>query len=420
MTEYEQIANEFYPYAKQYLGFDKDVKINFLDDEYNATDSMGRTGYFDPVRAEIVIFVTNRHPKDILRSLAHELVHFAQRCDGRFPKDFSPSEGYAQKDPQLRALEQEAYTIGNMCFRDWEDQRREKPMDNVALHEAVIPSPELKKPAAELPQDKPLSAAEKNEDADEDEGKRIKTIRKIISSKTAGKIEGRTIDLFTASVLNTIYNAFKKPESREKFETMALEKLVFFAYRQLQEGKKRARETTSLKGEQLMMTEKKEKKWIQKAVDPEHKGYCTPMSKPTCTPKRKALAKRFKAMAKKKVTKENIERAIVRHITEAVARQLREYEDSGRGGYVFDPDRYVDQYYGDTTDLPDELDVTDLEDQESTCMNEAGEPCMPGDDSCVDAEGNPCEATEEDPFELQTQRKRGEQLYESLKQRCVK
>jgi hypothetical protein len=35
-------------------------------------------------------------------------------------------------------------------------------------------------------------------------------------------------------------------------------------------------------------------KWIQKAVNPEHKGYCTPMTKPTCTPKRKALAKRFK------------------------------------------------------------------------------------------------------------------------------
>lgn len=42
----------------------------------------------------------------------------------------------------------------------------------------------------------------------------------------------------------------------------------------------------------------KDKKWIQKAVNPEHKGYCTPMSKPTCTPKRKALAKTFKAMAK--------------------------------------------------------------------------------------------------------------------------
>lgn len=36
------------------------------------------------------------------------------------------------------------------------------------------------------------------------------------------------------------------------------------------------------------------KKWIQKAVNPKHKGYCTPMSKSTCTPRRKALAKRFK------------------------------------------------------------------------------------------------------------------------------
>lgn len=41
------------------------------------------------------------------------------------------------------------------------------------------------------------------------------------------------------------------------------------------------------------------KNWIQKAVNPKHKGYCTPMTKPTCTPRRKALAKRFKAMAKK-------------------------------------------------------------------------------------------------------------------------
>ncbi len=38
----------------------------------------------------------------------------------------------------------------------------------------------------------------------------------------------------------------------------------------------------------------KDDKWIQKAVNPEHKGYCTPMSKPTCTPARKALAQRFK------------------------------------------------------------------------------------------------------------------------------
>ena len=43
-----------------------------------------------------------------------------------------------------------------------------------------------------------------------------------------------------------------------------------------------------------------DKNWIQKAVNPKHKGYCTPMSKPTCTPKRKALARTFKKMAKNK------------------------------------------------------------------------------------------------------------------------
>ena len=29
-------------------------------------------------------------------------------------------------------------------------------------------------------------------------------------------------------------------------------------------------------------------------INPDHKGYCTPMTKPTCTPRRKALAKRLK------------------------------------------------------------------------------------------------------------------------------
>lgn len=41
-----------------------------------------------------------------------------------------------------------------------------------------------------------------------------------------------------------------------------------------------------------------DKKWIQKAINPAHKGYCTPMTKPTCTPKRKALAMTLKKMAK--------------------------------------------------------------------------------------------------------------------------
>ena len=40
------------------------------------------------------------------------------------------------------------------------------------------------------------------------------------------------------------------------------------------------------------------KNWIQGAVNPKHKGFCSPMSKSTCTPKRKALALTFKAMGR--------------------------------------------------------------------------------------------------------------------------
>lgn len=42
------------------------------------------------------------------------------------------------------------------------------------------------------------------------------------------------------------------------------------------------------------------KKRIKKAINPKHKGYCTPMTKKTCTPKRKALAKTLKKISKKR------------------------------------------------------------------------------------------------------------------------
>ena len=54
-----------------------------------------------------------------------------------------------------------------------------------------------------------------------------------------------------------------------------------------------------------MLQEKKKKKsgdWMDE-LNPEHKGYCTPMSKKTCTPARKALARRFKKAARNKKKK---------------------------------------------------------------------------------------------------------------------
>jgi hypothetical protein len=45
---------------------------------------------------------------------------------------------------------------------------------------------------------------------------------------------------------------------------------------------------------------KSKKNWMQGAVKKSHEGYCTPMTKSTCTPRRKALARTFKAMGRAK------------------------------------------------------------------------------------------------------------------------
>lgn len=38
----------------------------------------------------------------------------------------------------------------------------------------------------------------------------------------------------------------------------------------------------------------KGKNWIQGAVNPAHKGFCSPVTKSTCTPRRKAFAETMK------------------------------------------------------------------------------------------------------------------------------
>jgi len=117
----EQFVNDFFPYSQKQLGFDKPVTIRFESDEKNASRMLGKTAYYDPTNMEIALYTDGRHPKDVMRSLSHELVHHAQNCRGDFTDDSETYEGYAQADPHLRKMEREAYTKGNLIFRDYED-----------------------------------------------------------------------------------------------------------------------------------------------------------------------------------------------------------------------------------------------------------------------------------------------------------
>ena len=122
LSSLQKILTSFLPYAKERLGYDKPCCVNFVSDIENSKMDFGKTAYYDPSNMEIVIYVDGRHPKDMLRSISHELVHHTQNCRGDFDFQFETKPGYAQNNQKLRELEAEAYLLGNgFLVRDFED-----------------------------------------------------------------------------------------------------------------------------------------------------------------------------------------------------------------------------------------------------------------------------------------------------------
>jgi len=115
------LVKSLYSYAQEKMGFKKPAHITFQTDPENAKKDLGRTAHYHPESFTVTIYTDKRHIKDILRSMAHELVHHDQNCSGAFEEPFESGPGYAQKDQRMRNLERDAYERGNMIFRDWED-----------------------------------------------------------------------------------------------------------------------------------------------------------------------------------------------------------------------------------------------------------------------------------------------------------
>ena len=117
------LIKQFLPYAQEKMGFEKPPALFLRSDAQNAVNPLGKTAFYDPAAKSVTLYITDRHPKDVMRSLSHELVHHTQNCNGKFDNvnGGEMGEGYAQNDDHLREMEREAYEIGNLCFRDWED-----------------------------------------------------------------------------------------------------------------------------------------------------------------------------------------------------------------------------------------------------------------------------------------------------------
>jgi hypothetical protein len=103
-------------------------KVKFVNDDVeNARDFFGKTAYYNPNERVIVLYTMNRHPKDVMRSYAHEMIHHMQNCDGRLGGITTQN---TNEEGDLPEIEREAYEKGNMTFRNWTDTLTEGVFGN--------------------------------------------------------------------------------------------------------------------------------------------------------------------------------------------------------------------------------------------------------------------------------------------------
>ena len=78
--QFSKIVSSFIPFAQKYLKLKSRPKINFVEDPKFAH----RVGAFGQINGSnnITIDILDRHPMDVLRTLAHELVHLHQHEKG--------------------------------------------------------------------------------------------------------------------------------------------------------------------------------------------------------------------------------------------------------------------------------------------------------------------------------------------------
>lgn len=75
--QFDYVLSKFLPFCQKELNIKKLPKINFIDKKDSIKNKC--FGYFK--NNEIYLNVVDRHPIDILRTLAHELTHYTQNLN---------------------------------------------------------------------------------------------------------------------------------------------------------------------------------------------------------------------------------------------------------------------------------------------------------------------------------------------------
>ena len=96
--EFEKILSKFIPFCQKELGIKEYPKIKFVGPE--VSKEKGSFGVYK--KGEITIDIHQRHPADVLRTVAHELTHFKQNIKGE--KDPNRGETGSKSENEANAI----------------------------------------------------------------------------------------------------------------------------------------------------------------------------------------------------------------------------------------------------------------------------------------------------------------------------
>lgn len=101
--------HDFLSHTQSELGL-KDLPKIYLDDSKNEAISNRSFGGYRPAMKSITVNTADRHPADVYRTLAHELVHYKQHMEGRLTSDAGETGD---------KFENEANTLAGIIMRNY-------------------------------------------------------------------------------------------------------------------------------------------------------------------------------------------------------------------------------------------------------------------------------------------------------------
>ena len=110
----EALIGKFVDFVVDYLGIKTKLSLVLTTDK----SDIETTAFYDIANKIICVYTKERAIGDIMRSIAHEMVHHMQNIEGRLGNIGTTN---TNEDDHLLEIEQEAYLKGNITFRNWED-----------------------------------------------------------------------------------------------------------------------------------------------------------------------------------------------------------------------------------------------------------------------------------------------------------